>query len=98
ALSSSLKTQVYTQLNGWLSWWDTSGFEHDHPQGNYFAGYYAAKAYAGIATEGDNPNGAALFGDWLNRMHNGGANSVGSHTGVAAYYNKYMVGGGWTEG
>ena len=98
ALSSSLKTQVYQQLNGWLSWFDANGFAHDHPQGNYFAGYYAAKAYAGIATEGDNPSGTTIWNDFSNRLDLGGAKAVGSHTGVQAYYSKYMAGGGWTEG
>ncbi|HXU72622.1 MAG TPA: DNRLRE domain-containing protein [Polyangia bacterium] len=98
ALSSSGKAQVYTQLNGWISWFDANGFEHDHPNGNYFAGYYAAKAYAGLATDGDNPSATTLWNDFLDRLHGGGANAVGSHTGVAAYYAKYMAGGGWSEG
>ena len=57
-LSPSLRSQVYGQLNNWISFFDSGGFGHGHPHGNYFAGYYAAKAYAGLATEGDNANAA----------------------------------------
>jgi len=101
-LSPSLRAQVYGQLNNWISFFDTGGFGHGHPHGNYFAGYYAAKAYAGIATEGDNANAGTLWNDFLSRLHRGGPGSLvaetGSHTGVQAYYNSFLAGGGWSEG
>jgi hypothetical protein len=102
-LSPSLRSpQVYGQLNNWISFFDTGGFGHGHPHGNYFAGYYAAKAYAGIATEGDNASAATLWNDFLSRLHRGGPGSLvaetGSHTGVQAYYNSFLGGGGWSEG
>jgi len=102
ALSSSLKSQLYGQLNNWLSFFDASGFGHGHPHGNYFAGYYATKAYAGIATEGDNASAAAQWNDFLGRLHRGGPGALvaetASHTGVQLYYNSFLAGGGWSEG
>jgi hypothetical protein len=102
ALSSSVRSQVSTALNGWFSYYTTNGFGQGHPQGNYFAGYYAAKAYAGIATEDDNTNAPALWSDFLNRLHRGGATALsapdGVHSGVQSYYARFMTGGGWPEG
>src|SRR5262249_15959530 len=102
ALSGSLKAQVYGQLNNWLSFYDTSGFAHGHPHANYFAGYYATKAYAAIATEGDNASAAAQWGDFLNGLERGGRGALvgesGWHTGVQLYYDSFLAGGGWSEG
>jgi hypothetical protein len=88
-LGASLKTRVDTSLNSWLSTYASGGFEHDFPQGNYFAGYYAAKALAGLATEGDTVHGASWWSDWLNNVHNGM---------VQPYYAANLRGGGWPEG
>ncbi len=96
-LSADQRTSVCLALNKWLSEFESGGFENNHPVGNYFAGYYAAKAYTAIATEGDNSD-ATLWSDFLDRVQRGGANSVGSHTGIQAYYANAMVGGGWMEG
>src|SRR5204863_2580760 len=81
ALSATVKSQVSTALNGWFSYFTTSGFGQGHPQGNYFAGYYAAKAYAGIATEGDNTNAPALWSDFLTRLHRGGSTALSAPDG-----------------
>jgi hypothetical protein len=48
---------VVTRLNGWIDWYDgePASFNfREHPTSNYFAGYYAAKAYTALATEGTN--------------------------------------------
>ena len=68
ALSPSLRKRVATAIERWLRDFERAGFERQFPQGNYFAGYYAAKAYAGIALTGDTAGGAALLADWL-RAH-----------------------------
>jgi hypothetical protein len=88
-LSFTDRTQIYTEINRWVAWFDGNGFGRSHPQGNYFAGYYCAKALGALATEGDNPNAGAMWDDWLNRLHFGL---------VQPYYAKWLSGGGWPEG
>lgn len=101
ALSTSTISQVASSLNGWIDWYDTNGLSHGHPHSNYFAGYYAAKAYAALATEGDNPKAPSYWGDFLERVQRGnGGQPLGAppHGGVAAYYTSYLTGGGWYDG
>jgi hypothetical protein len=89
AMTPEERTRVYQALNYWIAEFDAGGFERDHPQGNYFAGYYAAKALAALATEGDNPEAPAQWDDWLNRLHG---------QMVQPYYADWLAGGGWPEG
>jgi hypothetical protein len=89
ALDSSLRTRVYTALNTWISAYQSGGFERSFPQGNYFAGYYAAEGVAALATEGDNPSAPTQWSDWLNRVH---------EQMVRPYYAANLSGGGWPEG
>ncbi len=88
-LSRDEKTRVVRALDRWISTYEKDGFAHDHPQGNYFAGYYAAKCFAALAVEGDDPIGATWWKDWLDRVHG---------KMVGPYYAKYLAGGGWPEG
>jgi hypothetical protein len=88
-MSAPQKTQVYTALNTWISTYETKGFGRNHPQGNYYAGYYAAKALTALATEGENPQATAMWNSWLNEQHN---------SFVQPYYEKWLKGGGWPEG
>ena len=83
------RKSVYVALDLWIDSYEAKGFGHDHPQGNYFAGYYATKALAPLATEGDDPRAAASWKDWLERVH---------QQMVQPYYSKYLAGGGWPEG
>ena len=53
-LPSDTKTRVINSLNSWLNFFDSTGLTRNQPHANYFAGYYATKAYASLATEGDN--------------------------------------------
>jgi hypothetical protein len=88
-MNASQQAQVYNDLNLWISDFENNSFEYEHPQSNYFAGYYDAKGMAAIATQDDNPNGNALWNDWYTNQHG---------TRVAPYYNLSMIGGGWPEG
>jgi hypothetical protein len=88
-LSREEKARIVRALEHWITSYEKDGFAHDHPQGNYFAGYYAAKALAALAVEGDDPRGAAWWKDWLDRVHG---------KMVAPYYGKHLAGGGWPEG
>jgi hypothetical protein len=56
-LPASLRSRIDTSENAWLSAFASSGFEHDFPQGNYFAGYYDAKALTGLALAGATTHG-----------------------------------------
>ncbi len=82
-------TQLQTALGQWFTSFETDSFEYDHPQGNYFAGYYAAKCMAALAVQGDSPLGDTWWNDWYNNQHLGR---------VAPYYRANLAGGGWTEG
>ena len=88
-LGAADKAQIYTTANAWVSSFETSSFEYNHPQSNYFAGYFHAKAAIALATYGDNPSAAAQWSDWY-------SNQFGQR--VRPYYQKHLAGGGWPEG
>jgi hypothetical protein len=99
-LTPSQRTQIYTTANSWLNTWETapcSNFEYAHPQSNYFAGYFHAKAVIALATAGENPSAPALWTDWNNAQFNTAASNP-PHVGVQPYYAAHMTGGGWPEG
>jgi hypothetical protein len=92
-LSNSQKQQVYTTANAWISAWEKPGgcadFEYEHPQSNYFAGYFHAKAVIALGTYGDNPSAPAEWTDWYTNQY---------QQRVQPYYAKHLEGGGWPEG
>jgi hypothetical protein len=91
-LTPALQTQVQNALNTWIYGYEHDSavsFEYDHPMGNYFAGYYAAKCMAALAVQGDSPLGDTWWNDWLNNQHN---------SRLAPYFALNMAGGGWPEG
>ncbi|MEU6080647.1 hypothetical protein [Streptomyces sp. NPDC047108] len=89
AMSSAERTRVYKAIGRWVDTYEDSGFGRQHPQGNYFAGYYATKAVAALATEGDDPRAKEQWSDFLTRVHG---------KMVQPYYAKNVSGGGWPEG
>ncbi|WP_143104699.1 hypothetical protein [Amycolatopsis regifaucium] len=89
AMSPSERTRVYTALDRWIDAFESGGFGRNHPQGNYFAGYYATKALAALATEGDDPRAPAQWADFTGRVH---------EQFVQPYYAANLTGGGWPEG
>jgi hypothetical protein len=88
-LTPDLRTRVITSLNGWIDWYDQSGFINNDPIGNYFAGYLLAKTYAAIATSGENPKADVYWKDVEDRMW--------THL-VKPQFTAHMQGGGWPEG
>lgn len=92
-LSADQRSQVYNTANTWITTWEQPGgcadFEYEHPQSNYFAGYFHAKAAIALATYGDNPSAAAMWDDWYN-------NQFGNR--VQPFYAEHLAGGGWPEG
>jgi hypothetical protein len=88
-LTPPQRARLLTALTAWINSFEHDSFEYDHPQSNYFAGYYAAKCLAALAVEGDDPIGTTWWNDWYNNQHLGR---------VAPYYRANLEGGGWTEG
>ncbi len=92
-LTPAQRTQVYTTANAWITAWETpngcAGFEYEHPQSNYYAGYFHAKAAIALATYDENPSGPAEWNDWLNNQF---------AKRVQPYYQQHLLGGGWPEG
>ncbi|MCX6954418.1 MAG: hypothetical protein NTV51_19880, partial [Verrucomicrobia bacterium] len=88
-LSDSDRAQIFTEINRWVASFDQVGFGRNFPNGNYFAGYYCAKPLGALATEGENPNAAAMWNDWLNRIHYGM---------VQPYHAQWLSGGGAPDG
>lgn len=91
ALSPAARARLQAAMARWLSEFDARGFARDHPQGNYFAAYYAAKALAGLILSGESDAalGEGQWRDFLLRLHNGM---------VQPYYAAHLRGGGWPEG
>jgi len=90
-LTAALKTRVITSMNKWVTAVEKDGFGivNEFPAGNYYSGFYMAKALAAIASEGDNAQAPAMWNTWLNTNHLGG---------VQPYFSKWLAGGGWPEG
>lgn len=92
-LTPAQRTQVYTTANAWLAAFENPNgaayFEYAHPQSNYYAGYFHAKAVIALATTGDNPSAPAEWNDWLNNQF---------AARVQPYYAQHLLGGGWPEG
>lgn len=92
-LTPAQRTQVYTTGNAWITAWEApngcADFEFAHPQSNYYAGYFHAKAAIAIGTYGDNPSAPAEWNDWY-------GNQFGQR--VQPYYALHLAGGGWPEG
>ncbi|WP_255436906.1 hypothetical protein [Rhodanobacter sp. PCA2] len=92
-LTPAQRTQIYTTANAWITAWEApngcAGFEYTHPQSNYYAGYFHAKAAIALATYDENPSAPAQWDDWLN-------NQFGKR--VQPYYALHLAGGGWPEG
>jgi len=92
-LTPDQRVQVYTTANTWLAAFENpsgkAAFAYKHPQSNYYAGYYHAKAAIAMATYGDNSSAPGQWDDWLNNQFT---------ARVQPYYAKHLSGGGWPEG
>ncbi|MGP1665019.1 MAG: hypothetical protein ACTS5I_03700, partial [Rhodanobacter sp.] len=92
-LNPSQRNQIYTAGNVWITAFEDpkgrAAFAYKHPQSNYYAGYYHAKAAISLATYGDNSSAPAQWEDWLNNQF---------AKRVQPYYAERLLGGGWPEG
>ena len=53
-----LRPVILQRLEAWLDWYGKEGYLNDSPYSNYFWGYFASLAMAGIATDGEAPQAA----------------------------------------
>ncbi len=96
-LTSAQRAQVYTTANAWLAAFENpngdsvgnAAYAYAHPQSNYFAGYFHAKAVIALATYDENSSGPAEWNDWLSNQFT---------ARVQPYYALHLLGGGWPEG
>jgi hypothetical protein len=92
-MTTAQRTQVYTTANVWLAAFEDpqgkAAYAFAHPQSNYYAGYFHAKAAIAIATYGDNPSAPTQWDNWLNTQF---------IQRVQPYYAQHLLGGGWPEG
>ena len=96
-LTTAQRAQVYTTANAWLAAFENpngdavgnAAYAYAHPQSNYFAGYFHAKAAIALGTYDENPSGPAQWSDWLSNQF---------ATRVQPYYALHLLGGGWPEG
>ncbi len=92
-LTAAQRAQIFTTANAWIAAWEQpggcAGFEYEHPQSNYFAGYFHAKAAIALGTYDENPLGPTLWNDWITNQF---------ALRVQPYYATHLAGGGWPEG
>jgi hypothetical protein len=61
AMSDDLRKHTVDRLVAWARWFGENGYSHDEPISNYYVGYFGAVAFAGIATQGDDPRATDLL-------------------------------------
>ncbi len=95
-LAPAQLTQLRNAMNKWITTFETDpditayiNNEQFTSIGNYLAGYYAAKCYAALAVQGDDPVGDTWWNDWYNHQH---------LQRFQPTFAANMTGGGWLEG
>ncbi|WP_394842931.1 hypothetical protein LZC95_38395 [Pendulispora brunnea] len=86
-MSPEQRRRVDDAVQRWIDVYEKRGFGRDHPQGNYFAGYYVTKALSALGSESGEDN--ARWRDFFERVH---------QKTVAPFYAAHLAGGGWPEG
>jgi hypothetical protein len=83
-----LRPLILQRLAAWLEWYDKGGYLNDSPYSNYFWGYFASLAMAGLATQGEAPQAE----EWLERTH------ALLDRKVVPGFQARLKGGEWAEG
>ncbi|HEX8793407.1 MAG TPA: hypothetical protein VF765_20835 [Polyangiaceae bacterium] len=60
-MTDELRKHVVDRMVAWTRWFGTDGYNHDQPISNYYVGYFGAVAFAGIASQGDDPRATDLL-------------------------------------
>lgn len=88
-MTPAQRTQIYTNANAHIAYWEAGkAFESEPTAGNYYAGYFCAKALCALATYDENPSAPAQWADWHDQMF----------PAMRDYFAKHLAGGGWPEG
>ena len=83
-----LRPLIIERLDAWLRWYGEEGYLNDSPYSNYFWGYFASLAMAGISLNGEAPQADA----WLERTH------ALLDKKVVPGFHARLKGGEWAEG
>ncbi|HEY2511969.1 MAG TPA: hypothetical protein VGI39_13975 [Polyangiaceae bacterium] len=87
-MTPALRTHAMDRFSGWIAWFKVNGHDHDEPISNYYAGYFGAVAFGGLACAGDDPR-ADGFRAQSQRMWN---------EEVVPTYRAKLAGGDFPEG
>ena len=87
-MTPELRRHAVDRFVAWTRWFSENGYNRDQPIANYYAGYFGAVAFAGIAAAGDDPRADALRTQ-ARRM-------VASE--ILPAYRRQLVGGDFPEG
>jgi hypothetical protein len=83
-----LRPLILQRLAAWLDWYVKEGYLNDSPYSNYFWGYFATLAMAGLATDGESPKA----GEWLEKTR------ALLDRKVVPGFQARLKGGEWAEG
>lgn len=61
AMTDELRKHAMDRMVAWTRWFGEDGYNHDQPISNYYVGYFGAVAFAGIASQGDDPRATDLL-------------------------------------
>lgn len=88
-MTPAQRQTIIKQANAFIAYWEAGkAFETEPTAGNYFAGYFCAKAMCALAMYEDNAAAPAQWADWRNTIF----------PAIADYFGKHLAGGGWPEG
>ncbi len=60
-MTDELRRHAIDRMVAWTRWFGEEGYNHDQPISNYYVGYFGAVAFAGIASQGDDPRATDLL-------------------------------------
>lgn len=87
-MTPALRSHAMDRFTTWISWFKQHGHDRDEPISNYYAGYFGAVAFGGLATAGDDPRADGLR-EQSQRMWN---------EEVVPTYRAKLAGGDFPEG
>jgi Heparinase II/III-like protein len=87
-MTSELRGHAVDRIVAWTQWFSAGGYNRDQPIANYYAGWFGAVAFGGIAADGDDPRSALLL-DQAERMFN---------AEIVPAFRRKLAGGDFPEG
>jgi hypothetical protein len=87
-MTPALRAHAVDRFVAWSRWFGESGYNRDHPIANYYAGWFGALAFAGLAARDDDPRAVDMLAK-ARRMY---------RTEIAPAYRRKLAGGDFPEG